>query len=240
MAERFSVLHYLVPIQEKFMLTSHLASWFSRQFFIVLACLFLSAWVNAQTWPEAHFRGTPNNWSAMAMSWNKTTGLWEAQLTFSGENPRFKISRYANSWSDAYPEQDYSVTQGDGDYRVTFDDATKTIGLAKAPQILSSNTICYNNPDNHASPTIYFWNPIPSDSVSPLPAWPGNSMTKRGNFFCYDFSALLSKGVMPASMGIIFNNNGSAQTHDMTFNGAGCYEDRNWKSLQECGFSLTT
>ena len=220
------------------MLTSRLASWFSRQSFIVLIGLFTSAWVNAQTWPEAHLRGTPNNWSATAMSWNTTTGLWEAQLTFTGENPRFKISRYADSWSEAYPVQDYPVTQGD--YRITFDDATKTINLAKAAQILSSNTICYNNPDNHASPMIYFWNPIPSGSVSPLPAWPGNSMTRRGNFFCYDFSALLSKGVMPTNMGIIFNSNGNAQTHDLTFDGAGCYEDGSWKSLQECGFALTT
>ena len=32
------------------------------------------------------------------MSWNTTTGLWETQLAFSGTNPRFKISRYANNW----------------------------------------------------------------------------------------------------------------------------------------------
>ncbi len=217
---------------------SHLTPWFSRYISIVL--LFLSAWVNAQTWPEAHVRGTSNNWAATAMSWNTTTGLWEAQLAFSGTNPRFKISRYANNWNEAYPGQDYPVTQGDGDYKITFDDATKVISLSKVAQTLSPDTICYNNAGNHANPTIYFWNPVPSGSVSPLPAWPGSSMTRRGNFFCYDFSALLSNGMMPTSMGVIFSNNGSAQTNDLTFNGAGCYEDGNWKSLQQCGFALTT
>lgn len=216
----------------------HLTPWFSRCFFMAL--LFSSAWVNAQNWPEAHLRGTPNNWSATAMSWNTTTGLWETQLAFSGTNQRFKISRYANNWNEAYPAQDYPITQGDGDYKITFNDATKVISLSKVAQTLSPNTICYNNPGNHANPTIYFWNPVPSGSVSPLPAWPGNSMTRRGNFFCYDFSALLSNGVMPASMGIIFSSNGSAQTNDLTFNGAGCYENGTWKSLQQCGFALTT
>lgn len=215
----------------------HLTPWFSRCFFMAL--LFSSAWVNAQNWPEAHLRGTPNNWSATAMSWNTTTGLWETQLAFSGTNQRFKISRYANNWNEAYPAQDYPITQGDGDYKITFNDATKVISLSKVAQTLSPNTICYNNPGNHANPTIYFWNPVPSGSVSPLPAWPGNSMTRRGNFFCYDFSALLSNGVMPASMGIIFSNNGSAQTTDLTFNGAGCYENGNWKTLQQCGFSVS-
>jgi len=196
--------------------------------------------VSAQTWSEAHLRGTPNNWAATAMSWNSATGLWEMQSAFSGTNPRFKISRYANNWNEAYPAQDYPITQGEGDYKITFNDATKTISVMKVAQTLSPNTICYNNPGNHANPSIYFWNPVPSGSVSPLPAWPGSSMTRRGNFFCYDFSARLSHGVMPNTMGIIFSNNGGAQTNDLTFNGAGCYENGTWKSLQQCGFALTT
>ena len=217
--------------------TSHLTTWLSRYFLIAL--LFSSAWVSAQTWPEAHLRGTPNNWTATAMTWNTTTGRWEAQLTFSDSNPRFKISRYADNWNEAYPAQDYLITQGDGDYRIVFDDATKAISLTKLAHTLSSSTICYNNPGNHASPTIYFWNPVPSGSVSPLPAWPGSSMTRRGNFFCYDFSVLLSNGVMPNTLGVIFSNNGGAQTNDLTYNGAGCYENGNWKSLQQCGFNVS-
>lgn len=206
--------------------------------FLLCVCLCWSAGSQAQAWAEAHLRGTSNNWAATAMTKN-AGGLWETRQFFSGANPRFKVSRNANNWNEAYPAQDFAITGGEGDYTITFNDATKAISVTKVivPLVISANSICYNNANNHANPFIYFWNPSPAASITNLPAWPGRSMTKRGNFYCYDFSASLS-GTMPDSLRVIFSSNGSAQTGDLAFTGNGCYENGNWKSLPQCGFSL--
>lgn len=193
----------------------------------------------AQDWSEASFRGTPNNWGATPMTKNTVSGLWETEANFAGDNPRFKISRSGNNWNEAYPTQDYPIAQGEGDYRIAFNDVTKAIGVTKLAVKLSANTICYNNSANHANPTLYYWNPLPATRLNNLPGWPGRAMVQRGNFYCYDFSADLPSGVMPDSLRVIFSNNGAAQTADLTYSGAGCFENGTWKTLQACGFSLT-
>ncbi len=106
-----------------------------------------------------------------------------------------------------------------------------------ATQIISANSICFNNPANYANPSLYFWNPAPAGAITALPAWPGKSMTKRGVFYCYDFSADLAAGVMPTSLDIIFNNTGAPQSANLKFTGAGCYENTVWKTLAQCGFT---
>lgn len=211
----------------------------SNLFFIIIVALvfsFASA-AQAQNWANAYVRGTSNNWAATGMVKNTSSGLWESQQNFAGANPRFKISRYTNNWTEAYPAQDYLITAGEGDYKITFNDTTKAVVATKLPITLSANNICYSNPNNFAVPTIYFWNPLPAGAVTPLPAWPGKSMTKRGIFYCYDFSALIPVGTqMPTSLDIIFNNNGANQTGNLKFTGAGCYDNNAWKSLAQCGF----
>lgn len=215
------------------------ASNFGVSFFLVTLCFLVSySQVGfAQSWTAAYFRGTPNNWAATGMIKNTTTGLWETQQGFSGANPRFKISRYGDNWNEAYPAQDYLIGGGEGDYKITFNDATKTIAVTKLPASVSANTICFNNPANFAAPYIYFWNPLPAGAVTPLPAWPGKSMTRRGTFYCYDFTALIPAGMqMPVSLDVIFSNNGASQTANLKFTGNGCYENNVWKSLSQCGF----
>ncbi len=81
-------------------------------------------------WDQAFFRGTPNGWGTTAMIRNADTGLWETTQTFSGSNPRFKITRY-NNWTEAYPAQDYLITEGAGEYRISFDDQSKAIEAVK-------------------------------------------------------------------------------------------------------------
>ncbi|HEX7764312.1 MAG TPA: starch-binding protein, partial [Cellvibrio sp.] len=106
-----------------------------------------------------------------------------------------------------------------------------------AAQTISANSICFNNPASYANPSIYFWNPAPAGAITALPAWPGKSMTKRGLFYCYDFSAELASGVMPTSLDVIFNNTGAPQSANLKFTGAGCYENTAWKTLAQCGFT---
>lgn len=203
----------------------------------MLCCLlFVFAYaqsVQAQTWTNAYFRGTPNNWLYTAMTKNATTGLWETQQTFTGvTNPRFKISRNTADWVEAYPAADYTVTDANT-YKITFNDSTKAITVNT---VVVGNSICYKNTGSWAAPYIYFWNASPA-VVSPLPAWPGKAMTNRGNtYWCYDFSSSLSGGSMPTSMSVIFSNNGATQTANLTYaSGSGCY-DGAWKTLAACNF----
>jgi alpha-amylase len=82
-------------------------------------------------WENAYFRGTPNGWDASPMTLNEESGLWETVQSFSPDNPRFKISRYQD-WSEAYPAQDYPITEGPGSYYIAFDDqSTRVVSVEK-------------------------------------------------------------------------------------------------------------
>ncbi|MCE3251095.1 MAG: hypothetical protein K0Q67_105 [Cellvibrio sp.] len=208
--------------------------------FIVLSFFYTHAAL-AQAWAHSYFRGTPNNWAATGMTKNATTGLWETWQNFSGANPRFKISRYSDNWNEAYPAQDYLIVGGDGDYKITFNELTKAVVATRVPISVPANTICYSNPNNFPTPYIYFWNPLPVGAVTPLPAWPGKSMTRRGTFYCYDFTASIAAGMqMPTSLDVIFNNNGANQTANLKYTGAACFENNIWKTLSQCGFNVIT
>ncbi|WP_053094235.1 starch-binding protein [Cellvibrio sp. pealriver] len=223
--------------------SSFLIAWKWQRYFIflfviVFALVYARA-SHAQAWSNSYFRGTPNNWAATAMTKNASTGLWETQQAFAGINPRFKISRNADNWNEAYPAQDFLITGGDGDYKITFNDTSKAITVTKLPISIPANNICFNNPNNFAAPYIYFWNPLPAGAVTPLPAWPGKSMTKRGTFYCYDFTASIPSGMqMPTSLDVIFSNNGANQTANLKYTGAACYENNVWKALSQCGFTV--
>ena len=81
------------------------------------------------TWQNAYFRGTPNGWGTTAMTFSD--GLWRTTQTFaSSGTPRFKISRFTN-WSEAYPAQDFAITEGAGTYDITFDDKSFAISVEK-------------------------------------------------------------------------------------------------------------
>ncbi len=212
--------------------------------FSVFVSLLSSQSAFAQDWAAAYFRGTPNDWGTTMMTWDANAGLWETQQSFSdSNNPRFKIDHHGD-WGEAYPANDYIITDGDGNYRITFDDDTKAITVAKLPvgpeepTDSFSNSICYDNTSNHIDPYIYFWNPAPAGSVDPLPVWPGKPLTAYGDYYCYDFSAELSNSNMPTSMNVIFSSNGTGQTADLVFSGANnCYSNGTWQTEDACGLS---
>jgi glucose/arabinose dehydrogenase len=209
------------------------------RYLLFAACLLPMTFLSAQA-DEYFVRGTPNNWAATPMSLNASTTRWESTLHFSGANSRFKISRYNNNWNQSWPAQDYLITGGEGNYRLTFDVASQQVTATRLADAISAHSICYRNQQNFTQPRIYFWNATPTASLQTAPAWPGLAMKIRGNFACFDFTNHLAATSMPSSLQVIFNNNGASQTTDLNYTGQGCYDAGSWKSLAACGFEVST
>ncbi len=110
-------------------------------------------------------------------------------------------------------------------------DSDSRLVTVVSPVTVSASSICYDNAQNYANPTIYMWNGNPAGAIGQF-SWPGDSMSKEGDFYCYDPGSALQ------SAGVIFNNNGSSQTQNLSFSGANrCYENGQWKTLESCGFA---
>ena len=74
------------------------------------------------------FRGTPNGWSTTEMV-SQGGNDYQTCQRFNGEegSARFKIDRHGD-WSEAYPSQDYAVTDFRS-YEITFNSDSKQISL---------------------------------------------------------------------------------------------------------------
>ncbi len=91
-------------------------------------------------WENAYFRGTPNSFGLSPMQFND--GLWQTVQRFgSASTARFKIDRFGD-WTESYPVQDVLITEGAGDYSITFNDRTRQIAVQKLTQVVTppSNT----------------------------------------------------------------------------------------------------
>lgn len=101
------------------------------------------------------------------------------------------------------------------------------------PVTVSATSICYDNNSGYADPHMYFWNSSPADALGEA-SWPGEPMLAQGDFVCYDPAVDLD------SLNIVFNDNGGAQTEDLTYTGTGCYANNQWQGLTDCGFEVET
>lgn len=84
--------------------------------------------ISAPALADWHFRGTPNQWNAAAMTQITTTHYQTCQSFLQGDatgGPRFKIDRYGD-WQESYPAGDYTVA-GDQSYRIDFYTDSQTI-----------------------------------------------------------------------------------------------------------------
>lgn len=126
-------------------------------------------------WQNAYFRGTTNSWSTSAMTFSN--GLWRTTQSFSGSNPRFKIARFQN-WSESYPNQDFQIVDGAGNYDITFNDATKQITATKTSGDPDSNdtvdvTFRCSNGTTVTGQSVYA-----VGSLNELGAWSGAQAVK--------------------------------------------------------------
>ena len=114
-------------------------------------------------WSNAYFRGTPNNWGTTLMTYSD--GLWRTEQSFGTNNPRFKISRF-NNWNEAYPAQDFEITQGPGSYEITINDLTQEITSTKTsennpiPDTVDVTFRC-NNGNTYLGQSVYAIGNIP-------------------------------------------------------------------------------
>lgn len=130
----------------------------------------------------------------------------------------------------------YTVTLTLEGHALTSSDSF-TLTVTAKPDVNTSNNICFDNIQNFAQPTIYFWNATPAGSLNALPNWPGHAMAVVGNYVCYDFTDLIASGAaMPSALNVIFSDNGNNQTEDLLFDGNACYAASTWQSMAACGF----
>lgn len=195
----------------------------------------------SNTWNEAYFRGTPNEWGASPMVWDETTNTWQTTQTFGVENPRFKITR-ENNWNEAYPANDFLITDGEGDYAIRFSESSKEITAIKVVNYsdpVDAHSICTTNTNNHVNPTVYFWNATPNGAITGPPNWPGKAMQQvqyeAGEFYCYSVIEELTGSTMPLAMNVIFSDSGANQTHDLYTDSGYCFDGENWSTLDACG-----
>jgi glycosidase len=73
---------------------------------------------------EWFFRGTANNWQALALE-QTATNKFETCQAFTDANGRFKIDR-TGDWAESYPSADFTVTTNQT-YKITFISDTKAI-----------------------------------------------------------------------------------------------------------------
>ena len=116
-------------------------------------------------WDTAFFRGTPNGWSTTSMT--LVNGIWQTTQTFAANNPRFKIDHFGN-WTEAYPAQDFAITEGAGTYDITFNDFTQEITVTKQVAAERNVTFTCENGYTYWGQSVYIvgnlvelgnWNP---------------------------------------------------------------------------------
>jgi glucose/arabinose dehydrogenase/mono/diheme cytochrome c family protein len=90
-------------------------------------------------------------------------------------------------------------------------------------------TVYFKNNSNYAEPKLHYFDLVPS---SPDSTWPGATMQPLGNlWYSYDFQVPISSG------GVVFNDNGAAQTADLVLSpNTPCYQNGAFVALSECEY----
>ncbi len=76
-----------------------------------------------------YFSGSPNSWGVWDMV-HVGGSLWEMTQWFDA-NGAFRIRHSDSDWNEAYPNSNWSIWQGAGSYKITFDSADHSISVLK-------------------------------------------------------------------------------------------------------------
>jgi probable HAF family extracellular repeat protein len=114
----------------------------------------------ATTYPNMHFRGTPNGWGAMRMT-KVAANTWQAMVNIAATGTQYFKFDATTTWgtpfgevgtADGIAEQNASaanmaITTGPGDYRIIFNDATRRYSAKKLDSCIY-NTLYYRGTTN--------------------------------------------------------------------------------------------
>jgi len=147
-----------------------------------------------------------------------TDGMIESYLWSDGSTEALTSVTY-----DSEGMFTVSLTVTDNDGAATTGSVTVTVSEAIA------STKVYVRGLGYPTPYVHYFSAEPARANS---EWPGQAMEDVGNgIYAYDFAGLVS------SAGMVFSNNGSGQSGDLTFAAATpCYDgaDEQWKTLTAC------
>lgn len=76
-----------------------------------------------------YFSGTPNGWSVWDLV-QVTSTKWEITQWFSA-NGQFRVRHSNSNWDESYPGGNWSIWEGAGTYKVTFDSFDHSISVVK-------------------------------------------------------------------------------------------------------------
>ncbi len=174
--------------------------------------------ITITTGETAHFNGSGSNdadGTIASYSWsNGLTGVTSSQAYNT-------VGTY-----------NVSLTVTDNEGATDTDTLVVTVNQPITPVTLSATNICYDNAENHATPTIYLWDSVPQNTIANF-IWPGQAMTATGDYYCYDTNSAIT------SINTIFNSNGNEQTADLLMTSPNaCYKNGAWVSLETCGFTI--
>ena len=166
-----------------------------------------------KTYNQLYFRGTPNGWGTTSMDL-VADYTWEIETNFgSASSERFKFDVHGD-WSlnfgdnnnDGIAEQtgsDIYITEGAGDYTITFNDQTKAYSVVKdgstgcSPVDVTFNAAVYTNWGENVYvvgnvPELGNWNPANGFALSPdnYPTWSGTITLPHSTIIEYKYVKL--------------------------------------------------
>ncbi|WP_375055067.1 starch-binding protein [Zobellella sp. DQSA1] len=102
------------------------------------------------------------------------------------------------------------------------------VGDVVTPPPGDHTQVCYDNAANFANPYVHFWDVEAAAPVANA-TWPGQAMNQDGDVYCHDFGVALS------SLNVIFSDQGSNQSADLTATSPGlCHQNGAWTALADC------
>lgn len=105
--------------------------------------------------------------------------------------------------------------------------ASSKAASSSAPVVLKTR-IYFKNTLGYTTPYLHYFDLVPATTPSD---WPGKPMKSLGdNWYSFEFDNTIT------SAGVVFNNNGTPQTANLTYTAPNnCFKDNMWQTAEACG-----
>ncbi len=140
---------------------------------------------------------------------------YEIYYTTNGNNPNTSSTRYTGSFTITESATIKAIVYDNNGAASEISTKNYTIGPIEGLHIY------FKKPINWSQVNVHYWNESPD--ILPTSNWPGPQMTRIDNSDWYEY---IFQGVQ--STNLLFSDNGSNKTPDLSRNGNGWYEDGVW------------